>query len=170
MAVGKDGHVAGRGPDLGDHPVDPAPHVLDRLTAGHAVVPEGPPRPLGEDVFGRPALVHAVVPLGQVVTDLSNLAETGKLAGLKGTLPRAHQDFGELPSLEETAKRHRLLAPALRQRHVRPARVAALERPLGLTVADKDYLLAVKGVFAHAVRLPRPAPPAGGSSPGRVLS
>jgi hypothetical protein len=36
--------------------------------------------------------------------------------------------------------------------------VTALERPLGITVTDEDNLLAVKGVFVHALRLPRQAP------------
>jgi len=123
MTVGKDGHVAVRRPDLRDHPVRPAPDVLDRLAAGHPVVPERPPGSLGQDLGRRPTLVLAVVPLGQVRTDLRDVAEAGEPAGLEGALQGTDQHVGELPALEEEGQRRRLLAAPLRQWHVRPARV-----------------------------------------------
>src|SRR6202007_1442498 len=111
-----------------------------------------------QDLGRRPALVLAVVPLGQVLTELRDIAEAGEPAGLEAALQRAGQHVGELPALEEGGERRRLPAAPLRQRHVRPARVTALDRPLGITVKDEDNLLAVKGAFVHALRLSRRAP------------
>ena len=78
----------------------------------------------------------------------------GKLdAHRQARLSRLEQHLQEARVIVEDIEEARAL-PA----NVGPAGVAALERPLGLTVADKGNLLAMKGVFVHVVRLPRRVP------------
>ena len=106
---------------LVDHAVGPAADVVGALAARDTVPPERPVRPLGTDLGGRPALVLAVVPLGQVLADLGSRTEARELAGLACAPQRARQNEAERAAVQGFAEEPGLRPPSSSNgRSVRP--------------------------------------------------
>ena len=70
VAVAEQQDAAAGLPQAGDDAVGAVADVGDRLASGAAVAEQVPAGPLLADLGGPPALVRAVVPLGQVGDDL----------------------------------------------------------------------------------------------------
>ncbi len=134
MAVAEQQSVAAGRPQAGDHAVGAGTDVGDRLAPRAAVAEEVPARPLRADLGGPPALVRAVVPLGQVGDDLGDRREAGQLAGAAGARERADQDAREGQPPEPIAEVGRVPLAPLGQGQVGPAGVPVGDRPGRLAV------------------------------------
>ena len=138
VAVGEDGDVAVGGQRAGDHAVGPLARLRHGLAAGRAVGPQRPARALGADLRRRPALVVAVVDLGQVGLDLGRVA--GQPRGLARANARRREHERELAARQPLTQRAGGLAAALGERDVGGGGVPAGEAPLRLPVTDQDEL------------------------------
>src|SRR5207244_1917891 len=124
--------------DLLDDPVGASSHAVDRLASRDAVPPDLPPGSFGPDVLRGPALVEAVVPLCQVVANLSHVPEPGDAARLAGSLQRRDEHAGEGPLAETAPDGDGVAATRGRERDIGPSRVAERRAPFGLSVAEQD--------------------------------
>ena len=100
MGVGKERDMAADGEGPFDDGLGADGDLFDRLTVEDAVVPDGPARPLGANLGGSATVVTAVVPFGEVVVGLCDVAVSGDAAGLFGALARAGEHERERPAVE----------------------------------------------------------------------
>src|SRR5680860_41084 len=127
------------GSGAGDHPFDPYRDLVGGLTAGDVVGPDRPPGPLGANVGRRATLVGPVVPLEQVLIQLS-VGETRDARGVTCPCQRAGQHLGEPMGGERAHDLCRLVHTVGREWDVGPPRVATGSRPFGRAVADDPDL------------------------------
>ena len=92
------------------------------------------------DLLGRYSLIFAVVPLGEIVVNDRDGAETRQLARLTRALHRAAEDEREVLFGKHRPKFLGEPAPILRQRDIRGPRVLAAEAPRGLSMSDREHV------------------------------
>lgn len=104
MAVGEeeDGAIGGE-TGLDDVP-GAGGDLVDRLALRGTVFPKAPARAFGDEIGGEAAFESAVVPLGEIGMDLSDVAEAGEAAGVVGAYERAGPDLGKVLPGEEAAE------------------------------------------------------------------
>ena len=107
------------------------------LASRSTVKPQRPSRLRRSNLRRGQSFVLPVVPLHQVRSQLSLIAETGEPARLNGTRQRARQDKRETPVCELSTQMLRLALSVRCQRDVGPAGVASIAAPLGLAVAHQ---------------------------------
>src|SRR5271170_2107459 len=100
MSVGEERDLPARGQRAFDDRVGAGGNLFDRFPVEDAIVPYRPTGPLGADLGGGSAVVAAVVPFGEVVVGLRDVAVAGDAAGLFGALARASEHEREWTAVE----------------------------------------------------------------------
>lgn len=136
-------HVTRLGEHGLDHATGSAGYFRKGLAALHAVFPYVPARAFEANLLGRAGFHLAVVPLGQIVTYASNVAEPREVTGLASSFEWAREHRPEIVAREPDSHLDGL-GPALGQeRDVGTASVTAGEAPLGGSVPDGDQTRAI---------------------------
>src|SRR5579871_608017 len=147
MAVRKEQHITIEGAQARQDTIRPRADRLHRFAAWTAIAKEKPVRPLLANVVGAPALVVAVVPLDEIVVELSSGAEAGQLARSLGALQWTGQHPSEARALETFAQAARVVFAVRCQRNVGCAGVLAGQGPFRLAMTREINLR--KMVAAH---------------------
>src|ERR1039458_885367 len=151
-----------------NHCIRALAHMLHRLPAYNRVLPHAPPRNLRLNLLRCLSLIHAVVPLAQVVVHHGQRAEPRNLARLPRPPHRAAQHRRKLRPRKILPQRRRSLPPALGQRKIRQAGMPALRAPLRLPMPNQPKLHHVRPscdsrfTVLQSLRFPvgpRPSPP-----------
>jgi hypothetical protein len=123
-----------------DHPIRSLPHLFQCFPAHNRARPHRPSRNLRLNLRRSPPLVHAVVPLAQVIVHHRPRTEPRNLASLFRPQHRTPQHSRKHRARQKLPQLHRPFPPLFRQRNIGSTGVLPARTPLRLAMPNQPKL------------------------------